>query len=515
MPPFRLALQRAPGLPPLAWIASIPLGGGTILAWHGESVEQCQEWLVEGVWDAPFEDAGFHRSESFFGTGIRVEEHQVTVSASTGMVDRLLYFVDGGRLHVSNSLILLLAASGARLHVGHDYRGDCSAPLKGLWRQPYGFRAVSAFGDAVEQLFHGNLVIRHGQVDVEMRSVLRSLESFEDYVGALRDALAGIRVNGESRARRNPVSLFATLSTGYDSLAVACLARDIGVTRCFTTRPSDSARGWVALEDGATIARALGLSPTMLTPPSVATTLDEQHYLAPTMWGSELIFHDMGRKLGEVDGVSAVFTGYHGDKVWDVWAKDQYLRDDILRGDTSGMNLSEIRLVKRFFNVAIPFLFARNIRAIVEIGRSSAMRPWQVGGSYDRPIPRRIAETAGVDRQSFGQHKRVVMSYYQHPFNPQLRDRFSAWLRHELGFSRSRMRASEVLEGVEWKLQQVVAKLRPAPGTSRFARQIGDWLLRGHDPRQLMFKWAANDLADRMAEATASHGITEVVARRG
>jgi len=266
--PFRLTSRIARGFPRLAWIASIPLGGGDVLAWHGEAVECHDGSLVEGVWDAPFEGGDFHRSESFFGSGMRVEEHQVTVVASTAMVDRLLYYVDRGRLHVSNSLILLLAASGARLDVAHDYRSDCTAPLNGLWRQPYAFSVVSPFGKEIEQFFHGNLVIRDCRIEIEMRTAPRRCESYEEYVGALRVALAGMRANCESRARRKPVSLYATLSSGYDSLATACLAREIGVTRCFTTRPSDSSRGWVALEDGATIARGLGLAATTLAPPS-------------------------------------------------------------------------------------------------------------------------------------------------------------------------------------------------------------------------------------------------------
>ena len=40
------------------------------------------------------------------------------------------------------------------------------------------------------------------------------------------------------------------------------------------------------------------------------------------------------------------------------------------------------------------------------------MTPWSVGGGYDRPIPRRIAESAGVDRQAFGQRKRAVAVWY-------------------------------------------------------------------------------------------------------
>ena len=40
------------------------------------------------------------------------------------------------------------------------------------------------------------------------------------------------------------------------------------------------------------------------------------------------------------------------------------------------------------------------------------MRPWCVGGAYDRPIPRRIVESAGVERAAFGQTKRAVAVWY-------------------------------------------------------------------------------------------------------
>jgi hypothetical protein len=40
------------------------------------------------------------------------------------------------------------------------------------------------------------------------------------------------------------------------------------------------------------------------------------------------------------------------------------------------------------------------------------MRPWSVGGSYDRPIARRIIEQAGVPRKEFGERKRVVTPVY-------------------------------------------------------------------------------------------------------
>jgi hypothetical protein len=40
------------------------------------------------------------------------------------------------------------------------------------------------------------------------------------------------------------------------------------------------------------------------------------------------------------------------------------------------------------------------------------MAPWSIGGEYDRPIPRRIVEEAGVERDSFGQSKKAVAVWY-------------------------------------------------------------------------------------------------------
>jgi hypothetical protein len=36
------------------------------------------------------------------------------------------------------------------------------------------------------------------------------------------------------------------------------------------------------------------------------------------------------------------------------------------------------------------------------------MQPWSVGGKYDRPIARRILETAGVQRGTFARRKRAI-----------------------------------------------------------------------------------------------------------
>jgi hypothetical protein len=100
-----------------------------------------------------------------------------------------------------------------------------------------------------------------------------------------------------------------------------------------------------------------------------------------------------------------VVTGFHGDKVWDLHAQPN---DLLKRGDLSGASLGEFRLQSDFVHVPIPFIGGRRHPEIAAIARSAEMRPFSVGGAYDRPIARRIAEEAGVLRETFGVNKRAV-----------------------------------------------------------------------------------------------------------
>ncbi|MEI6727291.1 MAG: hypothetical protein WCN81_13850, partial [Actinomycetes bacterium] len=52
-----------------------------------------------------------------------------------------------------------------------------------------------------------------------------------------------------------------------------------------------------------------------------------------------------------------------------------------------------------------PYLGGRAAESITAISRASEMDPFSVGGTYDRPIPRRIGEEAGLARSDFGQEK--------------------------------------------------------------------------------------------------------------
>jgi hypothetical protein len=496
--PRRLKLHLTAALPKLGWIASIPLRETDVTVLHGAAVEYGDDWVVEGVWDTPFEDGAFHESEAFFGSGLRLDGSNVVACTSTALTDRLFYYQTDDRVIVSNSLVVMLAISDCHLDLDHDYTDDYAVLLRGIWKQPHGFRVKPSTIDNFQQLHHGNLIVSGGTVSIGFRSRCHPIDSYEDYLERIRTTITRMRLNYQSAHRHTPMSAFTTLSTGYDSVAVSCLAKEAGVTECFATRPSNAHD---EIENGMAIAEVLGFFARSLSKPSVAVTTDEAYFIASSLWGSELIFHDLAHHIETMCSAAVVFTGYHGDKVWDSHTNGHYLADDILRGDASGLNLSEIRLKSGFINLAIPFLFARSIRDIVRIAQSPQMDTWRLGNDdYDRPIPRRIAESAGVPRALFGQRKQMVMSYYNYPYNASLRQAFVTWLDTRFSAGSTKMRLYEIVDAIDWRLERRAATSGMAQWAIRVPRSIKRHLFGNHDLRHLMFKWAANQLADDLQQ---------------
>ena len=74
----------------------------------------------------------------------------------------------------------------------------------------------------------------------------------------------------------------------------------------------------------------------------------------------------------------------------------------------SGTGLTEFRLRVGFVHVPVPYLGCTNHKSIHQISTSTEMQPWSVGTRYDKPIPRRLIEEAGVSRGMFGTRKKAV-----------------------------------------------------------------------------------------------------------
>lgn len=506
---MKLRFREIPALPRLGWVAVVRTSEEFVDLVHGSRVECRDAWFVEGVWDADFEQGNFGANEHFFGSGARVDGSALLASASTSLTDRLLYCRLPDATLISNSLVLLLAAIDGRLGLEHDYFGACHASMSGIFHYPREFPVESPRVGAIHQLIHGNLRVGPDGISESVRTRRHRIDSFDDYISKLTDVIRGITSNAASPYRRFSLAGITTLSTGYDSPAVSALVREFGVDTCFTTAPANRKEAKV-MENGVPLARSLGYEPLLLQLPSRDTDGDDElFFLAPTFDGSELVFHTLARYVSELRGGALLWTGYHGDKVWDFHTDSAYLADDILRGDTSGLNLSEIRLEAGFINVAVPFIHARSIGDLVEIARGEEMSPWRLGNDYDRPIPRRIVESAGGNRRLFGRRKRVVMRYRNFPHSASLREEFLRFLRESTPYGRVHVSKQEWLSKADYLLHRLggtrlIGALERKSLKQRFVP-------RHADLQQLMFKWAVERLVVRYRPLLA-HLLSERLA---
>ncbi|MFC2170272.1 hypothetical protein ACFLRM_06925, partial [Acidobacteriota bacterium] len=312
----------------------------------------------------------------------------------------------------------------------------------------------------------------------------------------LLQALYGIKKNYASKERNFIVSPFSTISSGYDSAAVSSMVRKIDVKECFTSRKCSSILPtWLsprlANDDGLPIARQLGFKTQYLNTSSISES--ELNFLAASCAAPELVFHDMAKFIELKCQASVVFTGADGGRIWDVHVKAEDKDDEIKRRDVSNFNLSEIRLKAGFIQVGLPFMYARNLKDIVNISRSEEMKPWRLKNEYDKPIARRIVEEAGVGRKLFGARKKAVTKYYSYPKNITLRRKFFEFLKQEYNISPLVVYAHDVFIGLPAQF---------AMGVFYYAglRSIIDRNYRpGLNYSRLMSAWATNLLADKTA----------------
>jgi hypothetical protein len=423
--PVAVEYQRSAALPKLGWIATLDLRSNRLRVAHGSAVECRPEWMVEGVWDGRFSDGDFHRGAHLFGSGIRLDGDAIYFMPSCALVDRLIYCRDGDELLVSNSLLVMLAVTGAELDPRHDYLIEGKAVSVGVDDYESAFHVRHASIREFHQLFHKALVVRGAEIGFERTIGVRPFDDFADYYGMLRDRLAALCQNAADPSRRAPLDLYGTLSNGYDSTAVTTIVRELGVSKFFTYVGSWAANSaGQAKHETAPISSALQVETVPLRAPREPDIEDELLLRAAIPLAVQVPLLAMARYVEEHSEAAAVFTGFHGDIIWDMNVPEEFVSRAIIRHDMSGLDLSELRLKSGFLNVAVPFFFAASIEDIVAVSRSGEMEPWRVNKRYDRPISRRIVETAGVPREAFGFLKAGIFTVAIRPTHPELRVKF-------------------------------------------------------------------------------------------
>ncbi len=423
---MRFEFSPVEGWPPLAWLARCPIGGDAIEVRHGNRVEVGPEWFCEAVWPGEFQSGDFDRTDLVFGSGARIRDGGVTFVSAGSTVDRLQSFEHEGALWVSNSLVCILAAVGAEFDPTYTaYTRHFQSVIRGLQR----YERTLATSAGPLRLTYFNNLLWDGQraTETEKPNPVRDFSCYGSYRSFLEDSVGGIAANLAAGDRKHPYKMLGTISSGYDSPTVAVLGRVHGLREVISF---DRARGG-GTDSGRTIAEIVGLETRSLSSeawrerdfrevPFLAV-----HGNAADIWyaGAE------GLLSGRV-----LMTGYHGDKVW---AKEvRNLGPNIVRGDLSGLSLSEYRLWIGFIHWPVPFMGVRQLREINAISGSDEMEPWDVPGGYSRPICRRAVEEAGVPRGVLAPTKRygsVRLSDRSMFWTTQVVSEYTKWLRQRSG----------------------------------------------------------------------------------
>ena len=432
-------------LPKLGWIVKVDIEKKHILARHGKYVECREDWMVEGIWDQPFNEGNFHNTEVFFGSGMRIVGDSICFITSSALTDRILLCEDKGNILVSNSLLLLLAYTGAQLDNEHDYINDTLSIIHdGVYRYNRRFKMIHPTIDCFYQIFYENIVLENGKVDFAYKpKCISRVKTYDEYYGLLDSEVKRLAENYQSKERSFPIKPYTTISSGYDSTAVSCIVKKHGVKDCFTGSPMNRLFIPSNKEKGAEIGKKLGFSVRELDSSRKSISTDELYFLATnypkfskSVW-LEIGLHSMVKEIERQNRPAVVFFGYSGENIWDLNMEEKYQTNDLKTGSPiSGLNLTEIRLVTGFFNASIPYIYARGRLDALKISRSKEMRKWTLNTVYDRPIPRRIVESAGIDRSMFGMKKKHITTTYMWPFNRDNRKKFFAYLKHTKKISR-------------------------------------------------------------------------------
>jgi hypothetical protein len=292
-----------------------------------------------------------------------------------------------------------------------------------------------------------------------------------------------------------------TVSSGYDGAAIAVLAAELGVRRAATITESKPVRETPSLDDsGEDVARQLGLDVTTYERLAYMRRddLPEAEFLATGFTAEEVVMSGMEPDLRGRMLVSAFF----GDGMW--WLI-RPPRPRLWRSDQSGSSLGEWRLRAGFIHVPLTCLAAEHYRSAQDISRSVEMRPWVLGRRYDKPIPRRIVEEAGIPRGTFGEVKRAASAtiHLDGPsaLAPATRAAIEAFADSEGRVLRFRRRSLPL-----WRRALYVCSRRV--GLERIAKRVEKpkYALGVMEPEfgTLLFRWAVKVVAPRYGSAKGS-----------
>lgn len=496
---MKLEITRAPSYPALGWSARIERSRSPVRALLGHQVEAGEQALVEGAWSGVFPTHGFADARTFTGTGMSLDGARIRASSPTHTLAPIFLSRTEEACTVANSLALLLSATDDHLDPHYPFY---DADMRSIM---FGIGACAAWlptrnGRRVEVHYLANLVIGQDlSVAVEPKAVTAPIRDFASYRSLVQEEARQVVENARDARRAFPYRPMTTVSSGYDSPACAVVAKGCGVAHALTLK---QASGDFAEEDdsGADIARLLSLDVVEIPKDAYLKKLGE-------LADIEIVAAGFGSDDMPLIGSepylrgSLLFTGYHGDKIWD--SKPASVSTTVRRGDVSGSSLLEFRLRAGFLNFPVPFIGCLSHPDIFRITESPEMAPWRLGNAYDRPIPRRMVEETGVPRHMFGQSKKAVALPYKTTAG-RCTDLAAILSRESLGRFREHLRTSGIMtSGMAFDrlLGSTLRSHKVAALLDRLPPSRGMTMLRWRHRNPLsehnfVTAWAANTLRD-------------------
>jgi hypothetical protein len=425
---LRLNAKVSAALPPLAWLLEIDGAPDRHRLICGTSVCRSETAFFEGAWPGSVAAMDFAEKADAFGSGGVLTDQGWTIVPPSHTLESVFTCSEGAKVFVSNSLPFLLAHRGDALDPAFlDYHRVFFDILGGIEHSPIRFPSIRA--KEIRGYFFENLMIgRDLEIVVRRKPQAPHFKAFADYRAHLAAVVEATLDNARDSNRPNPYRPLATISQGYDSPAVAALAREAGCREAVTHGHARRAFGIVDSDSGEAIAQALDMAITVTDRRFYLQREDlvtpEAEFFCHGLEGSDVNYLAFECQIGH----RVLFTGCHGDTMWE---KQKVPSDVILRGDLDGGSLGEYRRRVDFIHLPLPYVGALRHRDVVAISNTAEMRPYSLGGEYDRPIARRILEEAGVPRGAFGQAKKATtLSFFG--FQPGLVEHLSPSTRRAL-----------------------------------------------------------------------------------
>jgi hypothetical protein len=400
---MQLRHQEVSTLPPLAWCARVDRGNDTADVFHGNLVETRPHAFIEGLWNGPFDAFDFVGATIVAGTGGAAEPERVRFSTSTDHLGALFTIAKRGSVYVSNSPAFVLTVAEEALDDAYPFYGYDFVRIQrqGLFCPNGRLRLRSRAKLGVHFMTIIDVDAR-GRMTFEPHRLCAAPTDYRSYEKMLREGTRTVLANGADPARKHRYAPLVPLSRGYDSTAAAVLGRAAGCTEAFSFE--DPRRPNPKRDSGASNARFFL---NMRCP-----TYSRWQYLTLDRAVEAEFGYLVASCRAPLAGAEAqlpgrvLLFGEGGDSIWDAEAAKNASRlgKSWLRR-AHGISPIEFRLRVGYQAFAPATIGARHNEAIHRIATSDDMKPWTIGGDYDRPLARRLIEEAGIPRDQFATRK--------------------------------------------------------------------------------------------------------------